>query len=100
MDSSQQHLFEFVLSIAGAMILLLLGIIGFWMQKWIRSTDALTEAITNLKVLFAGTQTSMANLEKNCSNRCRIVDETLSKHSGSINDHHTEIELLKAYKNK
>jgi hypothetical protein len=49
-DAGQLHLAELLLSIAGFLILFLLGIIGFWIQKWIRSTDALTEAIQKLEI--------------------------------------------------
>lgn len=97
-DQAQLHLLEIVLAIAGALILLLLGIIGFWIQKWIRSTDALTEAITNLKILFATTQTSVTNIETNCASRCKLIDERLNNHSGFIHNHDTQIQLLQQTK--
>gem|GEM_PF-6702513 len=31
---------EQLLALAGGLIVILLGIIGFWIQKWIKSTDA------------------------------------------------------------
>ena len=96
-DAGQLHLIELLLSIAGFLILFLLGIIGFWIQKWIRSTDALTEAIQNLKVLFATSQTTMTNLEKHCEARCKLVDDRLKSHSGILHGHTTDIELLKQH---
>ncbi|TSA32816.1 MAG: hypothetical protein D4R64_15360 [Porphyromonadaceae bacterium] len=95
LDQSQFHLIEILLSLAGALILILLGIIGFWIQKWIRATDALTEAITNLKVLFATSQSAVTNLEKRCDNTCKTINERLNSHSDSIHFHETEIAILK-----
>ena len=94
-DQSQIHLLELILTLAGTLIIILLGIIGFWIQKWIRSTDNLTEAITNLKVLFAGTQVSVDTLMENCKARCILEDTRLNAHADSIHTHTVEIELLK-----
>ncbi len=35
-DPAQFHAIEILLSVAGGLIILLPGIIGFWLQKWIR----------------------------------------------------------------
>ena len=96
-DQTQVHLVEIVLSLAGALILILLGIIGFWIQKWIRSTDALTEAITNLKILFASTQTTVQSLETNCNRRCLLIDETMKSFSDQLHIQDTAIKLLQQY---
>jgi hypothetical protein len=96
LDPGQLHLIELLLSIAGFLILFLLGIIGFWIQKWIRATDALTEAITNLKVLFAGTQATIANLENNCEACRKITAERLNNHSAFIHEHSTQLKILES----
>jgi hypothetical protein len=95
MDQGQLHLIEIVLSLAGALILLLLGVIGFWIQKWIRSTDALTEAITNLKILFATTQVNVDDLKRFCDKRCELEDFRINAHADSIHQHTVDLELLK-----
>jgi len=96
-DASQFHLLELTLSIAGTLILLLLGIIGFWIQKWIRSTDALTEAIQKLEVHFASTQTTVEDIKKQCDSRCSLYDKRLNGHSEVIHTHTTDIAILKQY---
>jgi hypothetical protein len=88
---------EQLFALAGTLIVILLGIVGFWIQKWIKSTDALTEAIQNLKILFATSQTTMTNLEKHCEARCKLVDDRLKSHSGILHGHTTDIELLKQH---
>jgi hypothetical protein len=84
-----------LLVIAGSLILLLLGIIGFWIQKWIKSTDALTEAISDLRVLIATTQGSVDTIRQNCASRCKVVDSRLNSHSKAIQDHSLDIALIK-----
>ena len=86
---------EQLLALAGALIVILLGIIGFWIQKWIKSTDALTEAISELRVLLATTQGSVESLKQNCSSQCALVDNRLNSHSRSIQEHTLDIALLK-----
>ena len=86
---------EQLLALAGALIVILLGIVGFWIQKWIKSTDALTQAISDLRVLLATTQTSVESLKQNCSSRCLVVDSRLNSHAKSIHDHALDIALIK-----
>ncbi|MFA5815496.1 MAG: hypothetical protein WC865_07735 [Bacteroidales bacterium] len=52
---------EQFLALAGALIVILLGIVGFWIQKWIKSTDALTEAISDLRLEFATNQVNVVD---------------------------------------
>lgn len=86
---------EQLLALAGGLIVILLGIIGFWIQKWIKSTDALTEAISDLRVLIATTQGSVDSLRQNCASRCKVVDGRLNSHSKAIQDHSLDIALIK-----
>jgi len=94
-DAGQLHLIELLLSIAGFLILFLLGIIGFWIQKWIRATDALTKVIQKLEVHFASTQTTVEDIKKQCDSRCASYNDRLNSHSGVIHNHTTEIAILK-----
>jgi hypothetical protein len=86
---------EQLLALAGALIVILLGIVGFWIQKWIKSTDALTEAISDLRVLIATTQGSVESLKQNCANRCSVVDNRLNSHAKGIQEHSLDIALIK-----
>ncbi|MFA5817441.1 MAG: hypothetical protein WC865_17705 [Bacteroidales bacterium] len=96
-DPGQLHLIELLLSIAGFLILFLLGIIGFWIQKWIRATDALTEVIQKLEIHFASTQTTVEDIKKQCDTRCSQYDKRLNSHSEVIHTHSTDIAVLKQH---
>ena len=91
---------ELVLAIAGGLILILLGIIGWWIQKWIRSTDKLTEAIGQLRVDFASSRTDVSNIQNHCQARKNLVDDRLNKHSVMLHQHETDIAILKNRKHE
>jgi len=86
---------EQLLALAGALIVILLGIIGFWIQKWIKSTDALTLAISDLRILIATTQVSVDSIKQTCANRCLMVDNHLHSYGKTIQDHTIDIALIK-----
>jgi hypothetical protein len=84
-----------LLEIAGALILILVGIIGFFMQRWIKATDALTSAISELRVLIATMQGDVSSIQNHCHSRCAMVDEKFKLHAESIQSNTLEIELIK-----
>jgi hypothetical protein len=86
---------EQLLALAGGLIVILLGIVGFWIQKWIKSTDALTEAISDLRVEIATNQVNVDSLKQNCANRCILIDGQLTVHAKSIQENSLDIALLK-----
>ncbi len=69
---------EQLLALAGALIIILLGIVGFWIQKWIKSTDALTLAISDLRVEIATNQVNVDSLKQHCATRCTLIDGQLN----------------------
>ena len=86
---------EQLLALAGALIVILLGIVGFWIQKWIKSTDALTEAISDLRVEIATNQVTVESLKQHCANRCTMIDGQINLHAKSIQENSLDIALLK-----
>ena len=94
-ETGQLHLIELLLSIAGFLILFLLGIIGFWIQKWIRSTDALTDAISDLRVEIATNQVNVDSLKQHCATRCTMIDGQLTIYSKAIQENSLDIALIK-----
>lgn len=86
---------EQLLALAGGLIVILLGIVGFWIQKWIKSTDALTEAISNLRVEISTNQVNVDSLKQHCANRFTMIDGQISLHTKSIQENSLDIALLK-----
>jgi len=86
---------EQLLALAGALIIILLGIVGFWIQKWIKSTDALTEAISDLRVEIATNQVNVESLKQHCTAHCTMIDRQMNIHSKSIQENSLDIALIK-----
>jgi hypothetical protein len=86
---------EQLLALAGALIVILLGIVGFWIQKWIKSTDALTEAISDLRVEIATNQVNVDSLKQHCVTRCTLIDGQINVHTKSIQENSLDIALIK-----
>lgn len=86
---------EQLLALAGALIVILLGIVGFWIQKWIKSTDALTEAISDLRVEIATNKVNVDSLKQHCATRCAMIDGQMNVNSKSIQENSLDIALLK-----
>jgi len=86
---------EQLLALAGALIVILLGIVGFWIQKWIKSTDALTEAISDLRVEIATNQVNVDSIKQHCASRCILIDGQINVHAKSIQENSLDIALIK-----
>ena len=93
-DPAQVRAIEILLSVAGAIIIILLGIIGFWIQKWIKSTEALTDAIQNLRILYATTTANIDEIQKHCDSRCINIDIRLEEQTKSLQKAITDIAVL------
>lgn len=82
------------LTVAGAIIMVLLSAIAYFMKKWIESTDALTCSVNELKTAFALMQSNVSNADRSCSLKHTVVDKRLDEHSRKINWHEKEITRL------
>ena len=84
-----------LLSIAGAIIILLLGVNGYFMKKWIESTEALTNSVNALKTAVALLKSENGNNEKFCKSRHDVIDKRLNAHSEKLNEHSESIAELR-----
>jgi len=93
---------NFILSVIGALILILLSIIGYfvktWIEstskqwesaskQWIESTSALTRAVHELKTTVAVITSNQGNSDKACSTTHQLINTRLNAHSERINQH-------------
>src|SRR3989304_8928768 len=82
-----EQIATFLFSIAGAVIMLLLGGNAYFLKRWIDSTDALTSSVNDLKTTVALLQTNQGNSDKVCSTTHQIIDTRLKNHSDKIQEH-------------
>ena len=81
--------YQFILYLAGAIIMLLLGAIAFFLQKWIGSTDKLTESVNNLGSTVSLMKTNQDNFADKCGFHHKTIDGVLREHRKAI-DANTE----------
>ena len=89
-----ETLATFFLTIAGAIITLLLGALVYFLKKWIDSTDSLTKSVNELKTAVALLQTNQTNYSQSCTNAHNIIDKRLNSHAERLNEHQEAITEL------
>lgn len=90
---------SFIISVAGAIIMFLLGAVVYFLKKWIESTDSLTRSVNDLKTAVALLQSNQTNSSQSCVTAHAIIDKRLNAHSDRLNEHEKEITELKAAQN-
>ena len=93
----EQRIYQFILSIAGVIVMILLGAIAYFLQKWINSTDSLTQSVNDLKTAVALLQTNQGNSDKMCGATHKIIETRLNEHAKRLNEHGEAIVELQGY---
>lgn len=83
-----------LLTLAGAIISILLAIIGYFLNKHVTATETLTEAVNSLNITVKLLENSQANLisVSNCEHK--IIDKRLDSHSEKLTEHSEAITVL------
>ncbi len=91
----EPEIYKFLLGIAGTLILFLLGIIGFFLQKHIKVIELLANAVNALNVTVRLLQNDQQNARLNCSASHKIVNNRLNIHASKLQEHGIAITELK-----
>lgn len=84
----------FLLSIAGAIIVILLGVNGYFMKRWIDSTDLLTDSVNALKTTVALLQSNQGSSDRICAATHKVIETRLNDHASRLNEHGEAIAKL------
>ncbi len=90
---------KYLLMVAGGLIVLLLGIIGYFLSKHISVTEELTRSVNALNVTVGMVQNNQSNFSTNCSATHKTIDMRLNAHSAKISEHETAITELMVTQN-
>ena len=88
-------LFNFFLSIAGILIMLLVTVVAYFLKQWLEnaskqwldSTTALTNAVNKLETAVAVITSNQGTSEKACTATHQLINTRLNAHSEKINEH-------------
>ena len=90
---------KYLLMVAGALIVLLLGIIGYFLSKHIGVTEELTRSVNALNVTVGLLQNNQMNSSVNCNLTHVSINTRLNAHSAKLSEHETAITELMVTKN-
>jgi len=86
---------EWVLGLAGVIIMLLLSAIGWFLNRYADSFDALKESVTTSQIEVSGKITELFDYRNSCEKHLHVVDNRLNSHSTKLDEHGKAIEILK-----
>lgn len=84
-----------IISGLGFIIVLLLGIIGFFIQRLIVAVDAMEAAVNELRVVVGVQQSKVTSFDKDCALKHGSVDKTLHDHGMRISVIERNIKLVR-----
>lgn len=92
----EQVSISFVLTIAGTLITILLGIIAYFMKRFIQSVDHLTDNVKKLQIAFQGNESSCIEKHKVINARFRELTDELSELQDKVHESEKEIIALQS----
>lgn len=90
--------FYVILTIAGTIISILLGLVGFWLARYVRSTDELTKVVTSLRIVVEIMGTSQKDFQASCAKHTELTERRLNIHSEKLEDHEKRITIMETGK--
>lgn len=86
----------FIISIAGFVIICMLGIIGFFIQRLVRVVDNLESAVNELRVVVGIQKSKIDDFNKSCGIKHGVLEKRLKDHSTRIGTNERNISVLKS----
>ena len=86
---------EWILGIAGVIIMLLLGGNGYWIKRLVASIDKLRETVVQLQVTSETQKTEFLACKDRCEKSTETVTVRLNDHSKTLKRHGEAIATIK-----
>jgi len=93
-----EQMLLYIISIAGGLIIILLGIVGFWLSRYVKSTDELNKVVVSLRILVQSINTEHVEFRDRCREHSSLTTKRLHSHDKKIDDHESRISVLEATK--
>jgi len=87
-------LYKTLLSISGSVILLLIGILGYFLKQNIAVLKNVTEALQSFREDYIQTKEKVSNMQEGCKDRHKIIDHRLNSHAKRLDQHEKDIAVL------
>lgn len=100
--AANNQILYLILSVAGAIIVLLLGVIAYFARGVIRSHNGVSEAVRRLELWLTGQEKDVSNLQRTClaiteetKDHLEQHDKHLERHDVAITKHGEDIATIK-----
>lgn len=84
-----------LLSISGAIILLLISVLGYFLHRIIKVVDNFDLTLRNFSEDYATTKERINNSSVNCREKHEIINHRLNEHGSRLDEHEKDIEVIK-----
>lgn len=91
----ESEIYKLLLGVAGFLIVFLLGIIGFFLQKHIKVIELLVTAVNSLDVTVRLLKNDQDNAATNCLATHQVIATRLNAHSTKLQEHGIALTELK-----
>jgi hypothetical protein len=91
----ESEIYKLLLAVSGTLIVFLLGIIGFFLQKHIKVIELLVTAVNSLNVTVKLLKNDQDNAATNCLATHKTISTRLNAHSAKLQEHEIAITELK-----
>ncbi|MFY9150847.1 MAG: hypothetical protein WAO52_02445 [Prolixibacteraceae bacterium] len=91
----ESEIYKLLLGVAGFLIVFLLGIIGFFLQKHIKVIELLVTAVNSLDVTVRLLKNDQDNAATNCQATHQVIATRLNAHSTKLQEHGIALTELK-----
>jgi hypothetical protein len=89
---------SYILSITGGLIVILLAIVGFWLSRYVKSTDELSKVVVSLRILVQSIITEQSGFRDHCKIYTNTSTKRFNSHAKRLDDHETRISVIEATK--
>ena len=86
---------EWILGLAGTLIMLLLMANGFWIKRLVQTIDKLKESVNGILVEAGRKYIELADFKDACEERNDQVNRRLNDHSHQLKQHSEDIAVIK-----
>jgi len=91
---------DLVLSISGALIAVMLGVIGYFLRQFSSTVTELKKAVDQLKIVVSVEQERLKNTKEILSSTATVIESRVSSLENTIDRHDRDITILKTIHNK
>ena len=91
---------DLVLSISGALIAVMLGVIGYFLRQFSSTVTELKKAVDQLKIVVSVEQERLKNTKEILSSTATVIESRVSSLENIVDKHDRDITILKTIHNK